>query len=411
MASLWKHPNSPSYMACFTAYLGASRRQWKLTTATADRKLARRIADELEDAASGQRSKEQIDGFLQTITDRRARRAAHQAFDAVMRKTTGKGLGAQTVRGYVESWLGRIRNEVAAGTFARYKLATDGLVQSLGGKADQEMALVTRTDIARFRDSEADRVAPATANLALKITRLLFNAAEADGVVLRNEARHVKRVKDRANRARRRAFTFAEIQRILTKCDEEWRSLVVFGLYTGARLGDLAMLTWQNLDLEKCEVRFLTRKTGRQMIIPLVRPLREHIESLPAGDDPKQPVHPRARAIVEREGRAGTLSRQFGEILADAGLVLARTHRADEENPNGRAARRAVSEVSFHSLRHSMVSLMKAAGVSAAVAMDLAGHESPEMNAHYTHLDEATKLAALNKLPDITKPAKTSRKK
>jgi len=392
-------------MACFTAHVGASARQLKLTTGTCDRKLARRIADELEDSARGLRTADQINAFLDTIADRKVRRRARRSFDAALLKATGRGLGSQTARGYIENWLGRREQEVAASSFARYKAAAEGLIQSLGGKADQEMALVARDDIARFRDSEAKRVAPSSVNLTLKITRLIFNAAEADGVVTRNEAKHVKRVKDRVRRTQRRAFTVDEIRRVLTECDDEWRSLVLFGLYTGARLGDLATLTWQNLDLGRGEVRFVSRKTGRQMIIPLAKPLREHIERLPAGDDPKQALHPRCCSIVNREGRSGTLSRQFGEILAQAGLASAQSHHISERKRKGRAARRSVSEVSFHALRHSMVSLLKTAGVSAAVAMDLAGHESAAVNAHYTHLDDATKSAAIDRLPDVTKAA------
>lgn len=171
-------------------------------------------------------------------------------------------------------------------------------------------------------------------------------------------------------------------------------------LHGRARLGDIASPTWQNLNPEKNEVRFVTRKTDRQMIVPLARPLRAHAEKLPAGDDPVQPLHPNACAVVEREGRTGTLSRRFGEVLAQAGLLPARTHQARREGQS-RKARLAVSKISFHALRHSMVSLLKAVGASATVAMELAGHESPEINAHYTHLDQATTLAALDKLPVI----------
>ena len=377
-------------------------RQLKLTTATGDRRLAARIADELEETGRGRRSPDQLKVFLGTVADLRARRAAHRAFEAVLRKTSGKGLDTQTTRGFVERWLARTKGEVSTATYARYDQTMRQLLESLGGRADDDMALVNRDDLARFRDAQAARVAPATANLMLKIARLVFAAAEADGVVPKNEARHVKRVRERAGRVRRRAFTIEEIRRIVAVCGAEWRSMVLFGLYTGARLGELASLTWQWVDLARNEVRFVTRKTDRPMIVPLARPLREHIERLPAGDNPRQPLHPRAWATVEREdGRTGTLSGQFGDILAEAGLVPARSHKAAEKagRGKGRDTRRAVSEISFHSLRHSMVSFLKMAGVNEAVAMDLAGHDSPEISAHYTHLDEQTKLDALNKLP------------
>jgi integrase len=59
----------------------------------------------------------------------------------------------------------------------------------------------------------------------------------------------------------------------------------------------------------------------------------------------------------------------------------------------GRALRRLVSEISFHSLRHTATSLLKNAGVPEAVAMDIIGH--------YTHIETKAKRAALQKLPNV----------
>jgi len=63
--------------------------------------------------------------------------------------------------------------------------------------------------------------------------------------------------------------------------------------------------------------------------------------------------------------------------------------------------RREASETSFHSLRHTAVSLLKNAGVSDAVARDLVGHESAEVSRLYTHIEDRVKLEALNKLPKL----------
>jgi integrase len=152
-----------------------------------------------------------------------------------------------------------------------------------------------REDITRFRDEQGCRVAASTANQALKIVRVIFAAAETDGVISRNEARLVKKLKAGPEAgSKRRAFTLQELQKLLSVCDEEWRSLVLFGFYTGARLGDLADLTWQNLDLENGDLAYTSRKTRRTVIVPLSNALRAHIEAMPAGDDPRQPIHPRA---------------------------------------------------------------------------------------------------------------------
>jgi integrase len=406
MASIWKDPRSPYWLACFTGYVGVRAQQLKRSTATTNKKLARRLADELEEAARGKRTTERIKEFLENDedlkADLKAKRAAHHAFDFALRHTTGSGLGSKSARGFITHWLTRTKSEVSPATWAKYDQTVRLFLTFLEGKAEQDLSTIRQDDIARFRDEQAQRVARSTANVMLKIVRIFFTAAEADGVIIRNEARHVKKLKVKNEQSSRRAFTLPELKNILAQCDDEWRSLILFGFYTGQRLGDLAALTWQNLDLEQKELRLSSRKTGRVVVIPLAAPLLRHVEQLPAGDDPKQPLHPRASELVAKHGRAGALSNQFGNILAAAGLTETRTHKVeDEDERKGRAARRVVSEISFHSLRHTNVSLLKNAGVSDAVAQDLVGHESAEVSRLYTHIEDKAKREAVNKLPVI----------
>lgn len=108
-------------MACFTANVGVITRQPKLTTATADRKLARRIADELEAAARGLPTVEKIKSFLGDIEGLKIRSAVHWAFDKALRHTTGRDLGSKTARGFMEGWLERTKCEVSPATWAKYE--------------------------------------------------------------------------------------------------------------------------------------------------------------------------------------------------------------------------------------------------------------------------------------------------
>src|SRR5262245_12379514 len=101
-----------------------------------------------------------------------------------------------------------------------------------------------------------------------------------------------------------------------------------FGLYTGQRLGDLARLTWANVDLRQKEISLSTSKTGRRLIIPLTPTLQRPIKILPRNENLSQPLHPQAYASVQRSAKVGTLSRQFSELMAKARLVPAKHHRA-----------------------------------------------------------------------------------
>src|SRR4029450_6899840 len=113
-----------------------------------------------------------------------------------------------------------------------------------------------------------------------------------------------------------RPFALPELRAILAVANEEWRSLVKFGLYTGQRLGDIVALTWAQIDLARDEITLTTRKTGKRLVIPIAPALREHLLALPAPDHPRAPVHPRAAGTVQaQQGRVGTLSGQFAELL------------------------------------------------------------------------------------------------
>src|SRR5262249_16731012 len=177
--------------------------------------------------------------------------------------------------------------------------------------------------------------------------------------------------------------------------DFEWRGLVVFGLFPGQRLGDLARLAWRAADLDSGEIAFTTRKTGRRVVLPLVRPLSDYLASLAAGDNPNAFIFPRAASAK----RTASLSNQFRDILAEAGLVEPRGHQARKQ---GRAKGRETSEISFHSLRHSAVTMLKASGLSDVFAREIVGHESAAVSRQYTHLSTDDLRAAMQRLPDVT---------
>jgi integrase len=101
---------------------------------------------------------------------------------------------------------------------------------------------------------------------------------------------------------------------------------------------------------------------------------------------------------MQRQGRSSNLSSQFSDLLAQAGLRGRAPHRS---NGKGRSARRESNGLTFHSLRHTTVSLLKEAGIPESVVMELVGHDSEQMSAHYTHTgDEALRKAAAV-LPEI----------
>jgi integrase len=305
-------------------------------------------------------------------------------------------LQSSTIQDYCDAWLKRKDLEAGEKTHVRYAGIIENFLTFLGPRANKDLAHLRAKDIGAFRDSLARRLTPGSANISLKVVRSALAQARRDGLVDVNEAERVTLLKN-VHVSRRRPFTVPEVKCLLTAAHQEWRGMILTGVYTGLRLSDIARLTWANVDLQTKEISIVTGKTGRRQILPLAKTLLSHLKSLTnSGLD--SPLFPDAYAARQRSQYGGTLSNQFYNILVAAGLAERRTH---EGAGKGRDAKRDMGVLSFHCLRHTATSLLKNAGVSDAVARDIIGHESPAISANYTKIDTKTKRAALNKIPDV----------
>ncbi len=121
----------------------------------------------------------------------------------------------------------------------------------------------------------------------MKVIRSCFGDALKQGLLTANAAKQVPTISNRDRGGSvRRGFTIAEVKRLLTKADTEWRGMILFGLYTAQRLGDLASITWRSIDLEDGELALTAGKTGRRVILPLVKPLKDYLATVDVTDNP-----------------------------------------------------------------------------------------------------------------------------
>lgn len=382
MAFLRKFPRSPYWSAGYTAPDG---RRVQRSTKQSSRKKAQLVANEWEKAARLASEKR--------LGEAQARRVISDIYAAV----SNEPLRSAVARDFLTQWAEKRKVDTAVRTYQAYKQVLRDFVSSLGERANLDISQLTKTDVATYRDLVLARTSVANANKSLKYLRVALNGAYKDGVAQDNPAAKLDVLKRRdADRAERRPFTVKELKTIMTHASGEWKGLILFGLYTGQRLKDIARLTWLNIDIENEELRFVTAKTGRRMVIPLASPLLAHVQTMTAGDDPAAPLFPDAHAIASKEGSDSRLSQQFQTLLVTASMA---TERTKDETGKGRSLRRLVSEISFHSLRHTATSLLKNAGVPEAVAMDIIGHDSEAISRHYTHIETKAKRAALQKLP------------
>lgn len=379
MASITRRRASAIWTAFFRDQDG---RQHCRSTETTDRKLAQHIADQYEAGAQKKRTLRQLSRVLTEL---------HQL-------VTGEAVNRVSLRTFVSEWLELRRPEIATRTWDFYQNSAGKFISFLDVRADAPLSQITKRDLVTYRNALAKTLAPKTVNHHLKFAKMLFRNARRDELIHEDPSEFVETVRRSHSGQSRRAFTLPEISAILNVADPEWRSMVLFGLYSGQRLGDIASLTWSNIDLERSEIRFVTAKTGRSMTLPMAPALAKHVLSLPISDNSEAPLHPRAYAIVQAQGRSSSLSNQFSDLLAQAGLREKRTHHKTKD---GRGVRRASESLSFHSLRHSATSFLHEAGIPAAVAQAFVGHDSAAIHALYIHVGTEALQKAANALPEL----------
>ena len=379
MASVWKHPKSPYWTACFTDKTGRRRKQ---TTKETNQRKALKLAETFELAAKKRRTFTQVREVLQNLH----------------KEITGEELKEVSVRTHIENWLAEKKDETKPATMHFYGSSTTKFLTFLGERADEDISAISRNDIISYRKALAASLSSTSTNQNIKCLRMVFKSARRETLVSENPAEFVDTVKKKGG-YERRPFSIPELQAVMRVADAEWQSMILFGIYTGQRLSDIAGLTWANIDLKNQVIRLETAKTSKRMQIPVAPPLLRHLESLKFEGKPETPIHPRASNTLNKTYKTSTLSNQFANILALAGLRKKVSHVKEKD---GRTGAKQAAPLSFHGLRHTAVTMLKEAGIPAAVVMEMIGHDSEQMSEHYTHVGSEALKQAAESLPDVT---------
>ena len=396
MASVHRQKGRPYWFGSYSTGTTPDLKWHFKSTKTKDKRAALEICRTWERTAKI--------GRAGKLTPETAREIVARGVADIFTAVNSETMPSDSLRVWCRQWLDAKQIEAELSTVQRYTYAVDQFMAFLGTKADRDIASIRSADVLRFRDEQARVLSRNTANLGVKVLRACFNAAFKQGLLTSNPAKVVDVLKQRGE-CKRRAFTLAELRRVLDAAEgSDWYGATLVSLYTGARLSDMARLTWGKVDLQQNNVNFVAKKTGKRMEVPLAKPLAEHLASLPSTDDPNTPLFPSLAKL-----RVSQLSDGFRNVLVSAGLaeVREKNRPLDKDGKpipgKGRNAARPVAELSFHSLRHSFVSILKSTGANEAIAMALAGHETKAVSQNYTHLDTASLRGAVDKMTDVTK--------
>ena len=250
------------------------------------------------------------------------------------------------------------------------------------------------------------KLAPATYNFALFTLRYMFKT-------LKDEARLTENVwmkaKAKTNIGHsRRELTIDELKKVCGTATGEMKVLFAVGTYTGLRLGDCATLKWGEVDLRRLQIKRVPNKVARRCPRPITIPihpvLANMLADIPANERDRVYVLPKTASTFLSPSKS-CVTRSIQKHFVSCGI---------ETQLPRETGQRPIVSVGFHSLRYTLVSMMREANAPLSVVENLVGHHSVDMTRHYTHTSELAASNAVNLLPAVTgdmaaKPAVRSR--
>lgn len=192
----------------------------------------------------------------------------------------------------------------------------------------------------------------------------------------------------RIQNARTRFLSGNDIAALLAevrKRDGSAYELTLAAIYTGARLGELAALTWAGVNLEDGVLTLLHTKTAKPRTVPLAAPLR-------------------AVLSAREPGQAG--DRVFLDSRGNPWREMPWAFRAAVEDMGLNEGRERKDRVCFHSLRHSAATAMLAAGVDVRSLQSIFGWSTLAMAGRYSHAVNEAKARAVAALEAALTPKK-----
>lgn len=231
--------------------------------------------------------------------------------------------------------------------------------------AEMQLDKITGEVVAQYRDARLKEVSANTVRLELAFLSVVFEQCRKEwGFAVSNPVRQIRMPKP--GKPRQRRLEAGEEEALLAACKASGAhylySFVVLAIETGMRFGELASVTWVNVNLEKRTIFLPDTKNGSPRTVPLSTRAVNAINALP-------------RSINGR-----LFSCKTGSIRS---AFLTALTKAQATQPNSDTFLRGLR---FHDLRHEAVTRLFEKGLNPIEVGMVSGHKTLSMLQRYTHL-------------------------
>jgi integrase len=187
----------------------------------------------------------------------------------------------------------------------------------------------------------------------------------------------------RPTKGKTRWLSRTEAAALLRECAPHLKPLVVFMLYTGARVAEAVYLDWENVDLARGLVMFLDTKNGEDRGVPLHSEVASVLGNLPHRDGAvfRRPDG-KPYEVKERDDGGGQIKTAF----------------------KGACRRAGIKNATPHTLRHTWATWHYAQNRDPIGLKKLGGWKTESMVTRYTHVNVADLAASISALPSLLLP-------
>jgi integrase len=320
---------------------------------------------------------------LKTASKKEARRRAirleAEILEGRCRSAPAPAALADVVRDYQQY----LRTEGRASkTLVKYDKVLERLLDLAGRRGVRNVGGVNLKLVDAYR---AERVQAGAASKTVYtesvVVRQLVNFALSRDMLAADPLKGLKLKKPRPTR--QPCWSFEQLQQILGASAEDIKPALTLLAETGMRFGELAWLTWDDIDLKANVLHIQPKegwkpKTGDQRAVPLTPMVRQLLASLPRRW--RWVVTMPASARCRRPGRQWTERRLLSALKG----VLKKLELPGK----------------LHTFRHTFISNALLQGTPVSVVREWVGHVDEEVIRLYTHVHNDASQAAMQRLAE-----------